>query len=119
MSNTAEILPLPVPENAGYTLPHNYEAEQALLGSLLHNNAVYERISELLLPEHFADSVHGRIYEAITRLITRGQVADPITLKGFFNQDEALNEIGGAAYLIQLADSVVSIINAEDYAKTI
>ena len=106
-------------ENAGYSLPHNYEAEQALLGSLLHNNSVFERISELLLAEHFADSVHGRIYSAIARLIGRGQVADPITLKGFFNQDEALNEIGGAEYLIQLVDSVVSIINAEDYARTI
>ena len=56
--------------------PHNYEAEQALLGALLANNEVYNRVSEFLRPEHFADALHGRIYEAIGKLVLRGQIAN-------------------------------------------
>src|SRR5579883_2474124 len=99
------------------TPPHNSEAEQALLGALLFNNAAYNRVSEFLLPEHFAEAVHGRIYAAIAKLIERGQIANPVTLKNYFDQDGALAEIGGAAYLARLAASVVTIINAEDYGR--
>lgn len=99
--------------------PHNIEAEQALLGAILVNNGAYHRISEFLLPEHFADPVHGRIFAAIAKLIERGQIADPLTLKNLFDQDGALAEIGGAAYLARLAASVVTIINAADYGQTI
>jgi replicative DNA helicase len=49
------------------TPPHNAEAEQALLGAILANNATYHRVAEFLRPEHFADGVHGRIFEAIAR----------------------------------------------------
>jgi replicative DNA helicase len=101
------------------TPPHNSEAEQALLGALLFNNAAYHRVSEFLLPEHFAEGVHGRIYAAIGKLIERGQLANAVTLKNFFDQDGALAEIGGAAYLARLAASVVTIINTEDYGRTI
>jgi replicative DNA helicase len=97
--------------------PHNYEAEQALLGALLHNNQSYERVAEILEAHHFADAVHGRIYAAIGRLVERGQVADPITLRDYFDKDDALEEVGGSQYLIQLATSVVSILNTQDYAK--
>lgn len=99
--------------------PRNYEAEQALIGALLHNNKAYEQVSDFLHPDHFAEAAHGRIYEAIGRLIDRGQIADPITLKDFFSDDEDLKEIGGASYLVKLADSVVSIINVKDYGMTI
>ncbi|MEN8236024.1 MAG: replicative DNA helicase [Pseudomonadota bacterium] len=109
----------PLALEVGRRLPCNYEAEQALLGALFHNNACHETIDEILQPEHFADAVHGRIYSAIRRLIERGHIADPITLKDYFDQDAALEDIGGAKYLIQLADSVVSIINARSYAITI
>src|SRR5690242_10950314 len=101
------------------TPPHNNEAEQALLGAILVNNNAYHRVSEFLLPEHFADAVHGRIYAAAGKLIERGQVANPVTLKNLFDQDGALAEIGGAAYLARLAAAVVTIINAEDYGRTI
>ena len=99
--------------------PHNYEAEQALLGALLANNEVYNRVSEFLRPEHFADALHGRIYEAIGKLVLRGQIANPVTLKNLFDQDGALAEIGGAQYLVQLAQAVVTVINAEDYGRAI
>jgi len=101
------------------TPPHNTEAEQALLAAILVNNAGYHRVSEFLLPEHFAEGVHGRIFAAIGKLIERGQIANPVTLKNLFDQDSALQEIGGAEYLVRLARSVVTIINAEDYGRTI
>jgi replicative DNA helicase len=101
------------------TPPHNIEAEQALLGAILVNNGAYYRVSEFLRPEHFADPVHGRIFAAIGKLIDRGQIADPLTLKNLFDQDGALAEIGGAVYLARLAASVVTIINAADYGRTI
>jgi replicative DNA helicase len=99
--------------------PVNIEAEQALLGAILVNNAAYHRVSEFLRPEHFAEGVHGRIYEAICKLVERGQIANPVTLKGIFDQDNALTEIGGSAYLGRLAASVITVINAEDYGRTI
>lgn len=99
--------------------PHNYQAEQALLGALLHNNNTYEKISDILYPACFADAAHGRIYETISRLIERGQIADPITLKDFFAKDESLEQVGGGEYLVNLAASVVSVVNVREYAKNI
>src|SRR5438094_5451548 len=99
--------------------PANIEAEQALLGAILVNNTAHSRVAEFLLPEHFANAVHGRIYAAIGRLIERGQIANPVTLKNLFDQDGALAEIGGAQYLARLAEAAVTIINAEHYGRTI
>src|SRR5579859_3909738 len=88
--------------------PHNDEAEMALLGAILFKNKVHASVADFLRPEHFASRVHGRIYEAITRLIERGSIADPITLKQFFEADQDLAAIGGFAYLTRLAESVAS-----------
>src|SRR5437660_6136185 len=101
------------------TPPHNTEAEQALLAAILVNNAAFHRVSEFLLPEHFAEGVHGRIFAAIAKLLERGQIANPVTLKNLFDQDSALTEISGAQYLTQLVSSAVTIINAEDYGQNI
>jgi replicative DNA helicase len=99
--------------------PQNIEAEQALLGAILVNNTAYHRVSEFLLPEHFAEGVHGRIYEAIRTLVERGQIANPVSLKPLFDQEEALRTLGGGGYLGRLAASVITIVNAEDYGRTI
>lgn len=101
------------------TPPLNYEAEQALLGALLHNNASLERVSEFLRPEHFADPNNGKIYKAICTLLERNQVADPITLNDYFAKDKTLAEIGGVEYLVTLADAVVSIVNVQHYGELI
>src|SRR5271170_6398891 len=101
------------------TPPYNTEAEQALLGALLINNAAHSRVSEFLQPEYFGNAVHARIYAAIGKLIGRGQIANPVTLKNLFDQDGALAEIGGAQYLVHLVSGAVTIINAEDYGRTI
>src|SRR5690348_18417270 len=99
--------------------PANIEAEQALLGAILINNTAHSRVAEFLAPEHFGNAVHGRIYAAIGRLIERGQIANPVTLKNLFDQDGALAEIGGAQYLARLAACVVTIVNADDYGRQI
>ena len=101
------------------TPPKNIEVEQGLLGALLTNNMAFERVSDFLLPEHFAEPVHGRIYTAIQSLIESGEIADAARLKTMFDQDGALEEIGGGRYLVELQAAVVSIINATDYARTI
>jgi len=99
--------------------PANTEAEQALLGAILVNNVAYGRVAEFLEAVHFANPVHGRLYAAIGKLIDRGQIANPVTLKNLFDQDGALAEVGGAAYLARLAAAAVTIINAEAYGRTI
>jgi len=101
------------------TMPHNLEAEKGLLGAILLNNRAHEKISEFLRPEHFAYERHGQIYEAITKLIERGQVADGITLQRFFEHDQSLSEIGGPAYLAELAGAAASVINAGEYGRIV
>ena len=99
--------------------PSNTQAEQALLGALLANNKAYDRVSEFLAPEHFADPLHGRIFQAITRRVEAGQLADAITLRAEFEHSGLLDEVGGAAYLGQLLTAMVGIINAGEYGRSI
>ncbi|MDO9126860.1 replicative DNA helicase [Parvibaculum sp.] len=99
--------------------PHNIDAEQALLGAMLVNNESYDRVASFLEVNHFFDAVHGRIYEAAAKLITGGHLASPVTLKNFFERDAALAEIGGPQYLARLAGAATTIINAEEYGRTI
>ncbi len=104
----------------GYkTIPHNTEAEQALLGALLVNNSALERVSDFLFPEHFFNPAHGRIYAAICKMIDRGQEASPVTLKEYFHKDEELEHVGGGEYLAELAHNVINIVNVQDYGRTI
>lgn len=100
-------------------LPHNIEAEQGLLGALLIDNRGIEKIGDLIRAEHFFMPAHSRIFEAIITFNERGQTASPVTLKGYFEQDKDLTDVGGASYLADLAAGVISIINTKDYAQTI
>lgn len=100
-------------------MPHNEEVEQALLGALLVNNRSLEKVTEYLRAEHFYSAVHGKIYEAICKFVERGQDASPITLKSFFEKEADLAHVGGGQYLADLAASVVSVLNVEDYGRTI
>ncbi len=99
--------------------PQNLEAEQALLGAILSNNRALEKVSEFLRAECFANPVHGKIYEACRTYIEQGRIADPITLKAIFDSDESLKDVGGSAYLAQLAGNSSTIINAADYGRQI
>ncbi|MGI4951658.1 MAG: replicative DNA helicase [Janthinobacterium lividum] len=99
--------------------PSNDRAEMALLGALLANNKAYERVSEFLSADHFADPVHGRIYQAIVRRVEAGQLADAVTLKAEFEHSGALDEVGGTAYFAQLLTAMVGIINAGEYGRAV
>ncbi|MEZ5655912.1 MAG: replicative DNA helicase [Sphingobium sp.] len=100
-------------------LPRNIEAEAALLGALLIDNRVAEDVQQKLQPDHFFEAVHGRIYEAILKLLDRNMVASPVTLKPMLDQDAALKDLGGSAYLVQLTTSGASLIGARDFAQQI
>ena len=99
--------------------PQNEEAEQALLGALLVNNHSIDKINDFLKQEHFFSPVHGRIYAAILAFEARGQVANPVTLKSYFDNDSDLSTVGGAGYLAELAACVITVVNVADYAHTI
>jgi replicative DNA helicase len=110
----------PAPETPVFReAPHNLEAEQALLGAILVNNEAVDRVSSFLKPEHFFDSLHGRIYETAAKLIMGGKRATPITLKTFFEGVEPVGELSVPQYLGRLAASATTIINAEDYGRTV
>lgn len=106
-------------ETADNQSTYNIEAEQALLGALLLNNRTLEHVGDFLQADHFADRIHAKIFEAILRLTDRGQIADPITLRAYFENDDILHPVGGAKYLLELANSVISIINVGDYGHLI
>lgn len=100
-------------------LPKNIEAEQALIGAILANNKAYEKVSEFLRHIHFADATHQKIFDVMSKLISKGHIADIITLKGYFEQEGTLNEVGGFPYLVKLADSASPLTNVEYYAQFI
>ncbi len=98
--------------------PNNLDAEQALLGAVLVNNDAFYRVSDFLLPAHFFEEVHRRVFEVASSLIKAGKVANPITLKTFLGEVD----LGGLTlpqYLARLAAEATTIINAEDYGRTI
>ena len=98
--------------------PHNIEAEQALLGAILVNNDAFYRVSDFLLPDHFFEPIHQRVFELTASLIRAGKIATPITLKTFVN-DLDLGEITPSQYLARLAAEATTVINAGDYGRTI
>ncbi len=103
----------------GEALPQNIEAEQQLLGVILTNNDVYDRISSLVRAEHFFDPVHARIFEIAAARIQKNALASPVTLKAFLEDDAGLKELGGPAYLARLAGAAISAYAARDYAQMI
>jgi replicative DNA helicase len=106
------------PEPSFRLAPHNVEAEQALLGAILVNNDAFDRISDFLRVEHFSEELHRRIFDVASQLIRAGKLASPITLKTFLGE----HDLGGVTvpqYLARLAAEATTVINAEDYGRTI
>jgi replicative DNA helicase len=99
--------------------PHNFEAEQALLGSILVNNAAYHRVAEFLKGEHFADPLHGKLFDSLARLIERGQVVSAVTLKTYIENDDDMKAAGGAPYLAGLAAASVHVIDAGEFGRLV
>ncbi|MBE1236339.1 replicative DNA helicase [Phaeovibrio sulfidiphilus] len=100
-------------------LPANLEAEQALLGAILTNNQVLERVGDFLIADHFLHPAHQKIYAAAQNLFSQNHLANAITLKPYLEREPALEPLGGANYLVDLTASVVTILNSETYARLI
>ncbi|CUH80498.1 Replicative DNA helicase [Tritonibacter multivorans] len=100
-------------------LPHSVEAEQQLLGAILTNNDVYDKVASIIDANHFYDPVHTRIYEVAKARISKNALASPVTLKAFMEDDAGLKELGGAAYLVKLASASISAFAVRDYAQMI
>ncbi|MCA8882370.1 MAG: replicative DNA helicase [Rhodobacteraceae bacterium] len=112
------VVPQDQAETTG-TLPHSIEAEQQLLGALLTNDQIFDRIASILKPEHFFDPVHARIYEIAAARIAKNALVTPVTLAAFLEDEEGLKELGGAQYLVRLAGAAISTFAARDYAQLI
>lgn len=100
------------------SLPHDLDAEQAVLGAVLFDNNIFERLK--LRAAHFYVPAHQRIWEAMRTLVEAGKIADGLTLRKHFEADGALKEIGGASYLMTLLERAAKLtIHALDYAELI
>jgi replicative DNA helicase len=107
-------------EDQGYrSAPHNVEAEQALLGAILVNNDAYYRVSDFLKPEHFQEAIHKQIYKVASDMIRAAKRANPVTIKTFLPAEEKIGDMTVAQYLARLAGEATTIINAEDYGRSI
>src|SRR3546814_14309041 len=123
MNTTSTANGTPLNDRAGgeppyRSAPANIEIELALLGAVLVNNRTYEKVSEFLLPEHFADAAHARIYETCGKLIQRGQQASPAHLPRYFEHDAGHAHVGGAATLVELAANSFHFLPTADTAPT-
>lgn len=98
-------------------LPHSIEAEQALLGAIMVNNQVLTRACDRLTSEHFYHDAHRVIFDAIASLASRGELANPVTLKIYLEGERSLDSAGGTAYLARLAGAGSNVFDSPHYAK--
>ena len=111
---------LPEPAAPVYrAAPHNIEAEQALLGAILVNNEAFYRVSDFLEPLHFLEPIHQKIFEIARSLIRANKLATPVTLKTFLPSDIDIAGLNVTQYLARLAAEATTVINAEDYGRTV
>ena len=106
-------------EPAVRTLPANIEAEAAFIGAILIDNRVIEELPIPLRADHFFEPVHQRIYDRIVTLLDRNAVVTPVTLKPYFEADEALKELGGVAYLARLTADGQGLLAPRELANQI
>ena len=111
----------PVEEPAPHyrSAPHNIEAEQALLGAILVNNEALYRVSDFLEPVHFFEPMHQTIFQLSRDLVRAGKIATPVTLKTFLDASIDIGGLTVGQYLARLAAEATTIINAEDYGRTV
>ena len=100
-------------------LPSNLQAEQNLLGAILIDNSLIDSLPIQLKLEHFFDPLHGKIFESIYKIYSRGQLANPVTIKSFISDTSIKNEFDVQEYLDDLVDGTISISESKDYCSTI
>jgi replicative DNA helicase len=100
-------------------LPANFEAEQALIGCVLYDNAAYERIGDHFRAEHFYEPFHQRLWASMERRLRKGELAEPILMAEALHSDPAFDELGGIRYLADLVDRAPPAVSAADYARAV
>ena len=98
-------------------LPNNIEAEQSVIGSILISNEIFDEISILISNKNFYDPMHQKIFNAIENLISKGMLANPITLKNYFEKEK--DELNIPDYLIKITKFSTSLRQSVEYSKLI
>ena len=98
-------------------LPNNIEAEQAVIGSILVNNEIFDEISTIISSINFYDPMHQKIFEAIESLVYKGMLANPITLKNYFEDEK--DDLNVPDYLVKITKFSTSVRQAIEYSKII
>ncbi len=98
-------------------LPNNIEAEQSVIGSILLNNEIFDEINLLIISKNFYDPMHQKIFMAIEKLIYSGMLANPITLKNYFENEK--DELNVPNYLVKITKFSTSSRQAIEYSKLI
>ena len=98
-------------------LPNNIEAEQSIIGSILLSNEIFDDINIHLNAKNFYDPMHQKIFSAIEKLIYSGMLANPITLKNYFENEK--DELNVPDYLVKITKFSTSSRQAIEYSKLI
>ena len=98
-------------------LPNNVEAEQSVIGSILVTNEIFDEISTIISSINFYDPMHQKIYNAIESLIYKGMLANPITLKNYFEDEK--DDLDVPEYLVKITKFSTSVRQAIEYSKII
>ena len=98
-------------------LPNNIEAEQSVIGSILLSNEIFDEINILISSKNFYDPMHQKIFSAIEKLIYSGMLANPITLKNYFENEK--DELNVPEYLVKITKFSTSSRQAIEYSKLI
>ncbi|MDC3185030.1 replicative DNA helicase [Candidatus Pelagibacter sp.] len=104
-------------ENENIELPNNIEAEQSVIGTILISNEIFDEIHTIIIGKNFYDPMHQKIFDAIETLIFKGMLANPITLKNYFENDK--DEINIPEYLVKITKFSTSSRQAIEYSKII
>ena len=98
-------------------LPNNIEAEQAVIGSILVSNDIFDEINTIISSINFYDPMHQKIFEAVESLIYKGMLANPITLKNYFEDEK--DDLNVPEYLVKITKFSTSVRQAIEYSKII
>ncbi|HLK35134.1 MAG TPA: replicative DNA helicase [Polyangiaceae bacterium] len=99
--------------------PHDLDAEAAVLSSVMVDPLAFDKVSELLRPEHFYSEAHRRIFEACVELSSAGQPVDVVQVATWLRDRERLPQVGGMAYLTEVLNAAPAVANVGAYARTI
>lgn len=99
--------------------PQSIEAEESILSAILLDNSTLLDVLEILSPDHFYRTAHQKIFAAIAELFSKAEPVDLVTLTNILRDNNQLEDVGGAAYLARIVDTVPSAINVRHYARIV